>query len=45
MFWFCVCFFNVVVFLVWMGVIEIFVGMGKNVRVCRYAFYKLESYK
>ena len=25
--------------------IEIFGGMGKNIRVCRYAFYLFESYK
>ena len=28
-----------------MGVIEIFGGMGKNFRVCRYPFYKLKSCK
>ena len=28
-----------------MGVIEIFRGMGKNFKVCRYAFYLFESYK
>ena len=27
------------------GVIEIFRGMGKNFKVCRYAFYLLESRK
>ena len=27
------------------GVIEIFRGMGKNFRVCKYAFYLFESYK
>ena len=27
------------------GVIEMFSGMGKNLRVCRYAFYLFESYK
>ena len=33
------------VFLVWMGVLEIFGGMGKSFKVCRYAFYLFESYK
>ena len=28
-----------------MRVIEIFRGMGKNFKVCRYAFYLFESYK
>ena len=28
-----------------MGVIEIFGGMGKNFRVCRYAFYLFESFE
>ena len=28
-----------------MGVIEIFGGMGKNFRVCRYVFYLFESHK
>ena len=28
-----------------MGDIEIFRGMGKNFRVCRYTFYLFESYK
>ena len=37
--------FNVIIFLVWKGVVGIFGGMGKNVRVCKYPFYRLKSYK
>ena len=40
----CVWLFNVIVFSV-DGLIEIFSGMGKNFRVCRYGFYLFESYK
>ena len=32
-------------FLVWMGLIGIFGGMGKDFRVCGYAFYLCESCK
>ena len=37
--------FNVIIFSSVDGVIEIFKGMGKNFRVCRYAFYLFESRK
>ena len=41
----CVCLLNVITFLVWMGVMEIFRDMGKIFRVCRYPFFKLKIYK
>ena len=37
--------FNVIIFLVWKGVVGIFGGMGKNVRAGKYPFYRLKSYK
>ena len=45
----CLCFVCMLFwhdyFLVWMGVIGIFGGVGKNFRVCRYALNLFESYR
>ena len=40
-----ICFFYCDYFLVCIGVIEIFMGVRKSFKICRYSFFKLKSYK
>ena len=40
-----VCFLMWIFFLVWMGIIGIIRGMGKNFKIWRYPFYKLKSHR